>query len=360
MIFSSFSMPGQGCRWNVRYPDVGGGGGPCTKCGWGNCVIGVIGVITSLCIAAPGPSHLNFHLPLNSESGTGCVIWKSFTFISFRSLRCCIISPIWVSLGTLRMNISYLALRGRGLGTAVAAAVALALGVASASAALGAAALTFCSHVCWFLLGATALSFPLPLESGCPGNTLAQLAGRRSRVVPIFQLVLFLSPQACALLRWGVLSSAGSPKWWWKRHLSHIQDWMELHRAVASSSVSWRQSRWYHHLQVPSQCMPRSDISLPHSPQGLDVNWVFESSLFTSSVFSGWLAWRDEATDHHVVGHSWWRPYLGFGRGISCTCDLWPVCHCQTAPADVNWGCPQSYCHDAAATGIVDLLVCVL
>ena len=32
-------------------------------------------VITSPCIAAPGPSHLrNFHLPLNSESGTGCVI----------------------------------------------------------------------------------------------------------------------------------------------------------------------------------------------------------------------------------------------------------------------------------------------
>ena len=81
------------------------------------------------------------------------------------------------------------------------------------------------------------------------------------------------------------------------RHLSHFQDWMELHRAVASSSVSWRQSRWYHHLQVPSQCMPRSDISLPHSAQGLDVDWVSESSLFASSVFSGWLAWRDEATD---------------------------------------------------------------
>ncbi len=114
-------------------------------------------------------------------------------------------------------------MRKRGLGTAVAAAspvsasaaVALALGVASASsssssssssaaaaaAALGAVALPFCSHVCCFLLGATALSFPLPLESGCPGNTLAQLAGRRSREVPIFQLVLRLSSQACALLR---------------------------------------------------------------------------------------------------------------------------------------------------------------
>ena len=70
-----------------------------------------------------------------------------------------------------------------------------------------------------------------------------------------------------------------------------------MRRAVDSSSVSWRQSRWYHHLQVPSQCMPQSYISLPYSPQGLDVDWVSESSLFASSVFSGWLAWRDEATD---------------------------------------------------------------
>ena len=70
-----------------------------------------------------------------------------------------------------------------------------------------------------------------------------------------------------------------------------------MHRAVASSSVSWRQSRWYYHLQVPSQCMPRSHISLPHLPQGVDVDWVLCFDLFASSVFSDWLAWRDEATD---------------------------------------------------------------
>lgn len=63
-------------------------------------------VITSPCRVVLGPSHLKpFHLPSNSEFGTGYVMWRSVTFISFRSLRFCITSLISVSLGTLCMDI---------------------------------------------------------------------------------------------------------------------------------------------------------------------------------------------------------------------------------------------------------------
>ena len=81
------------------------------------------------------------------------------------------------------------------------------------------------------------------------------------------------------------------------RHLSDFGLESGVHSAVTSSSLSWRQSRWYHHLQVLSQCMPQSDISLQHLLQGLDIDWVSKSLLFIFSVFSGCLAWRDEATD---------------------------------------------------------------
>ena len=60
----------------------------------------------SPCRAVLGPSHLsNFHLPVNSEFVTGCVIWRSITCISFCLLRCCITSLIRVSSNTLCTNI---------------------------------------------------------------------------------------------------------------------------------------------------------------------------------------------------------------------------------------------------------------
>lgn len=47
------------------------------------------------------PSHLrNFQLPLNLDFGTGCVIWRLFTLISFCPLRCCITHTVRVSFNT--------------------------------------------------------------------------------------------------------------------------------------------------------------------------------------------------------------------------------------------------------------------
>lgn len=83
-----------------------------------HCSLPCSQVFTSTCRVVLGPSHLRkFHHRLNSEFGTGCVIWRLLTFVSFRHLRCGITSPIWVSCGTLHMHIVILQSRFEKVGS---------------------------------------------------------------------------------------------------------------------------------------------------------------------------------------------------------------------------------------------------